>query len=54
MCFGQLALSELGFGTFATAHSFHPEWLIKKSLLNKYGAIRVKKSSSESNFYLFL
>lgn len=54
MCFGELALSELAFGTFATAHSFYPEWLIREFLLNKYGAIRVKKSSSESNFYLLL
>lgn len=53
MCFGELALSILAFGTFPTAHSFYPQWLIKGFLLNKYGAIPVKKLL-EKIFYLFL
>ena len=53
MCFGELTFSEMAFGKFATVHSFCPKWLIKKFLLNKYGAIP-GKNSCENKFYLSL
>ena len=53
MCFEELTFSEMAFGKFATVHSFYPKWLIKKFLLNKYGAIP-GKNSCENKFYLSL